>query len=84
MVSSYFFNRGWWGFLIGFSKVCIKHNARSHFILGGLSIWVWDTGKVKDRFGGMGRFKCGLKCKGWINSVIVNSITEIRCRCNYM
>ncbi len=28
----------------------------------------WDTGKVKDRFGGMGRFKGGLRCKGWVNS----------------
>ncbi len=27
-------------------------------------------GKVGDRFGGMGRFKGGLRCKGWVNSVI--------------
>ncbi len=27
--------------------------------------------------GGMGRFKGGLRCKGWVNSVIINVITEI-------
>ncbi len=37
----------------------------------------WDTGKVRDRFGGMGRFKGGLRCKGWANSVITNVIIEI-------
>ncbi len=26
----------------------------------------WDMGKVRDRFGGMGRFKGGLRCKGWV------------------
>ncbi len=45
----------------------------------------WDTGNVRDRFGGMGRFKGGLRCKGWVNSVIIiNVITEINYRCNYM
>ncbi len=29
----------------------------------------WDTGKVRDRFGGMVRFKGGLRCKGWVNRV---------------
>ncbi len=24
----------------------------------------WDMGKVRNRFGGMGRFKDGLRCKG--------------------
>ncbi len=43
-----------------------------------------DTGKVRDRFGGMGRFKGGLRCKGWVNSVIINVITEITYRCNYI
>ncbi len=43
-----------------------------------------DTGKVRDRFGGMGRFKGGLMCKGWVNSVIINVITEINYRCNYI
>ncbi len=43
-----------------------------------------DTGEVMDRFGGMGRFKGGLRCKGWVNSVIINVITEINYRCNYM
>ncbi len=45
----------------------------------------WETGEVRDRFGGMGRFKDGLRFKGWvINSVIINVITEINYRCNYM
>ncbi len=35
---------------------------------------------VRGRFGGMGWFKGGLKCKGCVNSVI----TEINHRCNYM
>ncbi len=39
-----------------------------------------DMGKVRDRFGGMGRFKGGLRCKGWVNSVIINVITEINLR----
>ncbi len=43
-----------------------------------------DTGKVRDRFGGMGRFKGGLKCKGWINNVAINVITEINYSCNYI
>ncbi len=32
----------------------------------------------------MGRFKDGLRCKGLVNSVIINVITEINYRCNYM
>ncbi len=32
-------------------------------------------GMVRNRFGGLGRFKGGLKCKGWVNSVIINLIT---------
>ncbi len=43
-----------------------------------------DTGKVRDRFGGMGRFKGGLRCKRRVNSVIINVITGINYRCNYM
>ncbi len=35
-------------------------------------------GKVRDRFGNMDR------CKGWVNSVIINAITEINYRCNYI
>ncbi len=31
----------------------------------------------------MSRFKVGLRCKGWVNSVIINVITEIN-YCNYM
>ncbi len=30
-------------------------------------------GKVRDSFGGMG----WLRCKGWVNNVIINVITEI-------
>ncbi len=25
----------------------------------------------------MGRFKGGLRCKGWVNSVIINVITDV-------
>ncbi len=32
-------------------------------------------GKVRDRFGGMDRFMVVLRCKGWVNSVIMNVIT---------
>ncbi len=32
-------------------------------------------GKIRDRFGGMGRFKGGLSCKGWVNSVIIDVTT---------
>ncbi len=35
-------------------------------------------GEVRDRFGGMGRFKGGLRCKGWANRVITNVIIEIK------
>ncbi len=35
----------------------------------------WDMGKVRDRFGSIGRFKDGLRYKGWVNSVIINVIT---------
>ncbi len=35
-------------------------------------------------FGGVGRFKGGLRSKGWFNSVIINAIAEINYRCNYM
>ncbi len=48
-----------------------------------LQFW-WDTGKVRNRFGAMGRFKGGLRCKCWVNSVIINVITEMNYRCNYI
>ncbi len=32
----------------------------------------------------MGWFKCGLRCKGCVNSVIINVITLINYRCNYI
>jgi len=34
-----------------------------------------DTGKVRDRCGGMGRFKGGFKCKGWVSCVTTDVIT---------
>ncbi len=43
----------------------------------------WDTGKVRHRFGGMGRFKGGLRFKGWVTSVIINVINFCNYRCNY-
>ncbi len=50
-------------------------------------------GKVRDRFGGMGRFKGGLRCKGWVNCVcyitinyiyLINCYITINYRCNYI
>ncbi len=35
----------------------------------------WDTGEVRDRVGGMGRFKSGLSFNGLDNIVIINVIT---------
>ncbi len=43
----------------------------------------WDTGKVRDRFGGWVGIKGGIM-GGWVNSVIINLITEITYRCNYI
>ncbi len=37
----------------------------------------WDMGKVRNRFGGMGRFKGGLRYKGGLNNLIINVITEM-------
>ncbi len=39
----------------------------------------WDTGKVRHRFGCMGRFK-----GGWVNSVTIDVIKEFKYRYNYM
>ncbi len=41
-------------------------------------------GEVRNRLSGMSRFKGGLRCKGWVNSVILNVIAEINYRCNYI
>ncbi len=41
-------------------------------------------GMVRDSFGGMDRFKGGLRCKEWVNSIIINVISEINYKCNYM
>jgi len=35
----------------------------------------YDTGKVRDRCGGIGRFKGRLRCEGRVNCVITNVIT---------
>ncbi len=56
----------------------------THCIETLLLLWRWDTGEVRDSFGGMGRFKAGLNGKGWVDSVTINVITEITYRCNYM
>jgi len=39
-----------------------------------------DTGRVRDRCGGMGRFKGRLRCEGRVNCVITN----VTYSCNYM
>ncbi len=44
----------------------------------------WDTGEVRGRFDGMDGFKGGLRCKGWVNIICNNVITEINYKCNYM
>ncbi len=36
----------------------------------------WDAGKVRDWLASVGRFKGGLRCTGWVNSVTTNAITE--------
>jgi len=43
-----------------------------------------DLGKVRDRCGGMGRFKGRLRCEGRVNFVITNVITLINYGCNDM
>ncbi len=46
-----------------------KYNVLIVFILyrkKRFLLLMWDTGKVRDRFGGVGRFKGGLRCKGWV------------------
>ncbi len=63
----------------------IKYNVLIVFILNFKTLLLLlrrDMGKVRDMFGGMGRFKGGLRCKGWVNSVIINVITEIHYRYN--
>ncbi len=48
-----------------------KYNVFIVFILNCKTLLLllrWDTGKGRDRFGGMGRFKDRLRCKGWVNS----------------
>lgn len=54
------------------------------FILTLLLLLRWDTGKVRDSFGGMVRFNCGLRCKGWVNSVIIINVIAENYRWNYI
>ncbi len=64
-----------------------KYNVLIVFILYCKTLLLllrWDMGQVRARFGGMGRFKGGLRCKGWVNSVIINVNTEINYRYNYI
>ncbi len=64
-----------------------KYNVLIVFILYCKTLLLllrWDVGKVRDGLSGMGRFKGGLMCKGRVNSVIINVITEINYRCNYI
>jgi len=39
---------------------------------------------VRDRIGSVGRFKGGLRCKGRVNSVIIDVNPEINYSFNYM
>ncbi len=64
-----------------------KYNVLIVFILYCKTLLLllrWDMCKARDSVSGMGRFKCGLRYKGWVNSVIINVITEINYRCNYI
>ncbi len=64
-----------------------KSNVLIVFILNCKTLLLllrWDTGKVRDKFGGMGWFKGGLRCEGWVTSVIITVITEINYRSNCM
>ncbi len=46
------------------------------------SLWIKASAKCINV--NIGKFKGGLRCKGWVNSVIMNVIGEINYRCNYM
>ncbi len=48
------------------------------FIYYCKTLLLLDTGKVINRFGGIGRFKCRLRCKAWVNSVIINVINYMQ------
>ncbi len=60
--------------------VCHMHQKFSQWSVGVVT----SEAETRDRFGEMGRFKGRLKCKGFVNSVIMNVITEIHFRYNYM
>ncbi len=67
------------------SKISVQCTYCGHVVLQNTFAAIEvDTGKVRDRFGDMGRFKGRLRCKGWVNSVIMNVITYINYRCNYI
>ncbi len=65
-----------------YPKRLTLHSSYSFYILDTVR-YRWDTVKVRDRFGGTGRFKGGLRCKEWVRRVIMNVVTEINYRCNY-
>ncbi len=47
--------------------MCLYQNISAMYLLYckiRLLLLRWDTANVRDRFGGMGRFKGGLRCKG--------------------
>jgi len=59
----------WSHFILGvFNKYVLTSNTCSYCIAKHLLLLRWDMGKVRDRFGGMGRFKGGLRCKVGVNS----------------
>ncbi len=57
-------------------KISAMYLLCSYCIVKHLLLLRWEMGEVRDRFGGMGRFR-GERCKGWANSVITNVIIEI-------
>ncbi len=83
-VKLYFYSNTWSHFILSGLNYYVlasknKYNVLIVFILYDKTLLLllrWDTGKVRDRFGGMGRFKCGLSCKGLVNSVIICVITN--------
>ncbi len=64
-------------------KISVMYLLCSYCIVKNFCCYEVDTVKVRDRFGGTGRFKGGLRCKEWVRRVIMNVVTEINYRCNY-
>ncbi len=51
---------------------CVHIKSQNTFVA---TVLRWGMGKFRKRFGVMGRFKVRLRCKGWVNSEIINVIT---------